>query len=335
MENNQAVQLTSGELSQLWTSYQNDSGSICMVTYLLKIVKDPDLKALLEHSLQLSKSHIQTLTTLFEQENLPVPKGFSKEEDLNLDAPPLFTDVFIMEFMNQSSQQSLNAYTMAKSLATRSDIDDFYSKCLNESNKLNTMTKSLLLEKGVFTRAPVIPYPEKVDFVKKQSFLTGWFGNRRPLTALEIANIFSNHQRNAIGEAILIAFRQVTNTKEISEFFERGKQIAAKQMEVLESILRENDLPVPMNSDNFITKSTVAPISERLMLFAITSLISLGLGYYGTSMSTNLRRDLTAHYHRFIDEVLKYSEDGANLMIDFGWMEEPPHASNRDKLADQ
>lgn len=32
-------------------------------------------------------------------------------------------------------------------------------------------------------------------------------------------------------------------------------------------------------------------------------------------------------------EIAKYAEDGANMMINNGWLEEPPLSEDRDKLA--
>ncbi|WP_099156861.1 DUF3231 family protein [Virgibacillus ndiopensis] len=326
------TKLTSAELSQLWTSFQNDSGSICILKYFLKTVEDSEIQSILDHALQLSQSHIQKLTTIFTEENYPLPKGFSKDQDLNIDAPRLFSDVFMLQFMKQSAQISLNGYSFAKTLAVRSDIDQFYAQCLAEANQLDTMAKNMLLRKGLYVRSPYIPYPKKVDFIKKQRFLTGWFGERRPLLSLEITNLFTNFQRNALGIANLIGFSQVAKSEKVTLFFIRGKEIATKHNEIFSSLLREGDLPIPMSSDTYVTESKVAPFSDKLMLFTITGLISLGIGYYGTSISTSLRRDLTSHYDRFIHEILKYSEDGANILIENGWMEEPPRASDRDNL---
>ncbi|MBP1948635.1 DUF3231 family protein [Virgibacillus litoralis] len=333
MKTEQNIRLTSAELSQLWTSYQNDSASICMIMYFLRTVEDPEIRPILEHALQLSQSHIQKLTAIYTDENYPLPKGFSVDQDSNLNAPRLYSDNYMLQFMSQMGQISLNGYSVAKSLAVRSDIDEFYAQCAAEANQLDTMTKNLLLSKGLYVRSPYIPYPEKVDVVKKPSFLTGWFGERRPLLSLEMTNLYANFQRNALGIATLIGFSQVAKSKKISQFFVRGKDITAKHNEVFSSILREDDLTVPMSSDTYVTESKVAPFSDSLMLFSVTGLIALGIGYYGTSISTCLRRDLTAHYDRFIHEVLKYSEDGANILIDNGWMEEPPRASDRDELS--
>ncbi len=101
--------------------------------------------------------------------------------------------------MNQMAQISLNAYGVSKSLAVRSDIDQYFGQCLTESNEMDTMVKKVLLQKGLYVRSPYIPYPQKVDLVKKQSFLTGWFGERRPLLSLEMTNLYANFQRNALG----------------------------------------------------------------------------------------------------------------------------------------
>ncbi|MFD1362897.1 DUF3231 family protein [Lentibacillus salinarum] len=331
----ESVKLTSAELSQLWISYQNDTASICILTYFLQTAEDSAAQSLLEHALKLSQTHVDKLTAIFNAEQYPIPIGFSENQDLNMEAPRLFSDQYLLHFMFQMSQVSLNAYSVAKSLAVRSDIDTYFAECLSESNKLNTMAKDVLLEKGLFVRSPYIPYPEKADFVKKQSFLTGWFGERRPLLSLEIANLFANFQRNTFGSATLIGFSQVAQSKKVGKFFTRGKDIADKHDEIFGSILREDDLPVPMASDSFVTESRVAPFSDKMMLFIVTSLIGLGIGYYGTSISTSVRRDLTAHYDRLMHEILKYSEDGANLLIENGWMEEPPRASDRDELGNQ
>ncbi|CDQ40001.1 MULTISPECIES: DUF3231 family protein [Virgibacillus] len=199
MENEKNIRLTSAELSQLWASYQNDTGSICVLKHFLKNVEDADVRPILEHALELSQTHIQKLTAIFTKENYPLPKGFSEDQDLNVNAPRLFTDNYMLQFMNQMAQISLNAYGVSKSLAVRSDIDQYFGQCLTESNEMDTMVKKVLLQKGLYVRSPYIPYPQKVDLVKKQSFLTGWFGERRPLLSLEMTNLYANFQRNALG----------------------------------------------------------------------------------------------------------------------------------------
>jgi hypothetical protein len=81
------------------------------------------------------------------------------------------------------------------------------------------------------------------------------------------------------------------------------------------------------------TRSTEAPFSGKLMMFQIAALNSSGLGYYGASLGASPRRDIGAAYVRLMAEIVEFAEDGANLMIDNGWLEKPPSAPDRKALA--
>jgi hypothetical protein len=56
------------------------------------------------------------------------------------------------------------------------------------------------------------------------------------------------------------------------------------------------------------------------------------LGYYGASMGASQRRDLGSHYTRLTAEIMQYAEDGANILIDNAWLEQPPTSADRDAL---
>ncbi|MRG87128.1 DUF3231 family protein [Salinibacillus xinjiangensis] len=325
--------LTAAELSQLWGSYQNDTLVICVLHYFLQHVRDEEIRAVLSNTLEISEARIPQLKKFFQDESHPTPKGFNLKEDVNLSADQLFTDPYMLFYTQQIGVLGLNAFSMAIPLSARKDIYDFYSSCLTEANEIHRQSTELLLEKGLYIRPPTIPAQEKVDFVKSSNFLQGFFGERRPLLSLEITNLFANIQRNELGVMTLLGFRQAVESEDIREFMKEGKEIASKHAEVFGSILREEDLPVPVTSDIGVTKSTEAPFSDKLMMFHVTALIGLGIGYYGASMSTSPRRDLATHYTRFIGEIGKYSEKGAKIMIKHGWMEEPPRAVDRDELA--
>ena len=75
------------------------------------------------------------------------------------------------------------------------------------------------------------------------------------------------------------------------------------------------------------------PFSDKLMVYHIALLNITGLGNYGMAISTSTRRDLIKEYMRLSGEIGLYAEDGANLMIKHGWMEEPPQAVDREKLS--
>lgn len=303
-----------------------------VLSYFHAKVEDDEIRPVIQDALTLTESHLIKLKTLFEKENKPLPIAFT-DQDVNVDAPRLYTDNYFLQYILQFSALGLSACQMAVTMSTREDVYLFFSEGLSEFNQLHQKTMLVSLTKGLYTRPPYIPTPNKVDFVKKQSFLTGWFGEKRPLMAIEIANLFSNMERNNLGIATLTGFSQVVKSKEVKKFLIRGIEIAEKHATVFGSVLKDSDVPTPAGSDSMVTDSAnISPFSDKLILFHTTELITLGIGFYGLSISTNVRRDIAAHYTRLSAEIGLYSEDGANMMIENEWLEEPPRMVDRDEL---
>ncbi|WP_026700672.1 DUF3231 family protein [Salibacterium aidingense] len=326
------IPLTSAEISQLWVTYMNDSAAICHLEHELNIVEDNEIKSILQYVLKVSQSHINSVVEIFNKENHPIPHGFKLSEDVDVTAPRLFTDKYYLNTLNQLGKIGLNNYSLAVSLVAREDIYHFFSTCLNESDKIIKWTNDVLLSKGLYVRPPQLPKAESFDYVTKQSFLTGYFGERRPLTATEIAHLYANFQRNALGSATMMGYSQVAKDKDVVQYFIKGKEIAQKHCAIFESYLKENDLPSPMMLDSEVTDSTIYTFSDKKMTFYSSTLTAVSLGYYGTGMSMSPRRDLGVMYSRLMAEVAKFADNGAKLMIKHGWMEEPPQAADRDEL---
>jgi hypothetical protein len=55
------------------------------------------------------------------------------------------------------------------------------------------------------------------------------------------------------------------------------------------------------------------------------------LNGYVTALPS-LRHDLSTTIVRFMAELTNYTEDGVNILIDNGWLEEPPQAVHPDSL---
>ena len=68
------------------------------------------------------------------------------------------------------------------------------------------------------------------------------------------------------------------------------------------------------------------------MMFHINTLIASSIGQYGISMATAPRHDIGVTYQRLILEIIHFSDDGADIMIDHSWIEQPPIAVNRKNL---
>lgn len=130
-----------------------------------------------------------------------------------------------------------------------------------------------------------------------------------------------------------VGFGQVCQNEDVKKYFKRGKKLCEKQFNILSQILTNAGLASPASWVSEVTKSTVSPFSDKLMLNHIVILISAAIGYYGAAISVSQRRDLTLEYARLMAEVGLYAEDGAELLIKHGWLEEPPLAEDREKLA--
>nr|WP_256360183.1 DUF3231 family protein [Mesobacillus boroniphilus] len=67
-------------------------------------------------------------------------------------------------------------------------------------------------------------------------------------------------------------------------------------------------------------------------LFHFSVMIYAGIGNYGVATSESQRSDLVIDYSRLNAEILKYSEDGINIMVANEWLEQPPLSVDRQNL---
>lgn len=333
MVDHSKINLVSSELAHIWKFYMYETLNRCVLEYFLATVEDTDIKALVRNKLETAEKRIEKLTDFFNKEGIPTPVGFGNQ-DVNLNAPKLFNDIFIGEYIYFTSITGLEIYGLALSTSARSDVREFFYKTVLYFADIQNKIVNTLLEKGQLIRSPYIPYPSQVNFVEEQSFLTGWLGERRPLHVMQITHLFLHISRNSLGKELLTGFSQTAKSEEIREYMLRGKEISSKLLEIFNSILKEDGITPPAFSGLSVTESTEAPFSDKLMLNLITTMISYGLSVYGLSLSESTRRDLVTHYTRIIAEIATYGEDGFNLLIKNGFMEEPPKAPDRDELAE-
>ncbi|MGM8364304.1 DUF3231 family protein [Virgibacillus sp. W0181] len=332
-EDKDSIPLTAAEITNLWNMFQYETLALCGMKYFSNHVEDEQVQQVLEKGMQLSKKRKTIVVKFFEEANYPIPQGFT-EHDVNLNAPRIFSDQLYLHYLLSVTELEYVNYGAAVVNAVRTDVIEVFANTLMESQNLHIRLKELMKEKGLLIRTPSIPAPNQIDFVEKESFLKGWLGEQRPLIGSEITELVYNAKRNALGEAVITAFSQVAQSKEVRRYFEKGRDIARKHVGVFTSILNESYLGnavVPLSSE--VTDSTEAPFSDKLMLTFISTLIGSGIGSYGKSISTSPRRDIAAQYTRLMAEIAKYAEDGIELLIENEWMEQPPIAADRKGLA--
>lgn len=315
----------------MWAQYQNDSLAKCVLKHFAAKAEDAEIRQLLKFALSLSQNHVAWIRSTYEKENFVPPRGFT-DEDVNINAERLFDDIFTLYYLNNMSRVGLAAYGLALSMAARQDIRQFYIQTLQESIELNEKIIKLMLEKGIYLRAPYIPANKNVEFAKQQSFLGNVFNESRPLTVIEIMHIFTNIQTNVIGKALLTGFSQTISSPDVRSHLVRGTEIAKEHINIFTERLAVDDLHGSLPMDHLITTSTQPPFSEKLMLFHASALLQIGMGNYGAAISTSQCYDLAVDYTRLLAEIGLYSADGAKLMIGKGWFEEPPQAVDRKTL---
>lgn len=332
-EHQQNKQLTSSELADLFANFQGDSMFTCVFEHFLQVVEDDEVKDYVEFAIALSKRHVKQISDIFTLEKIPIPIAFG-EQDVRKDAPRLFSDMFMIFYITQMASISMTIYSSAYGNASRQDIMNYFRNNINDSAETYERGIHLLLTKGMDLSPPTIPYAKKVDFVEEKSFISIFTGRDRPLTAPEIKHLQYLINTNILGKSLMLGFSQVASSKKIREYFQEGAKLAGKQIKGLSIVLENQDLPSPKLLDAQVTDSTSSPFSDKLMMFHGSLAGSVALTNMGTALGQMMRHDLAAEIMTTIPVIGKYSNDGLNMMIEHGWVEEPFTAADRKKLSE-
>ncbi|MEN1969507.1 DUF3231 family protein [Lentibacillus sp. N15] len=332
MKSNYEDSLSSAEMGKLWTTYVGNTLGKCVISYYLKHVDDKDIKKVLQHALELSDTYMKKLKDIFIRENFPIPIGLT-DNDVNLNAPRLFYDDFYLFYLQYLAKAGLSIYSAAISIVTRKDVREFFVTGLKETVQLITDVQTILKSKGILMNAPTVPAPQGIDFIHNQRFLNGYVGKVRPLHGLEVAHLYDNINNDITSKALILGFNQGAKHAKVKKFLRRGEDINIRHIDMLSKKLKENHLPSPTLIDHLVTTSTTPTFSDKLMMFHKIDMFSMKIREYANGVSLNGRRDIGALYARCMMDVSLYVEDGANIMIDHGWMEQPPEAVDRDELS--
>ncbi|MCM3117415.1 DUF3231 family protein [Neobacillus sp. MER 74] len=323
--------LTSAEMGKLWATYMGNSMGKCILSYYLQHVEDSDIKTLLENALKLSVEFMKITEGIFQKENFPIPKGFS-EEDVNLGAPRLFQDEFYVHYLKYASKAGMSIYNVAIPLVYQKDVSEFFRYCMDCTMDLMNQIKEILMNKGLIIKPPLIPIPDKVEFVH-QDFLNGFFGHVRPLHPLEIAHFYDNIENNVTSKALIMAFALVAKDEKIRKLFEKGRDLTTTNIQNYMQKLHDENLPAPSFLDDLVTTSTFSPFSDKIMLFHKMDMFSMKIRGFGNSIAVNGRHDVGLVYTKSFTKIASFVESAAKIYIEKGWMEQAPHAPEREKLA--
>jgi hypothetical protein len=328
------TQLTAPEIASLWTAYLNASMSVCVVGQMLKNIEDPEIKKAIQTTYNIFIEKQTIISEIFQKDNFAVPNGFTNE-DVNMDAPKIFSDSFCLIYVNHMSKLAMLAFSGFVSVSVRYDVRTMFTKGLSDVSNLYNQTIELALSKGIYVRAPYIDVPTETDYIDSKKYLGGInpFTKERPLNTIEISHLFLNIQTNSIGIGLCLSFAQTSQNKDVQEYMLRGKDISYKHVQLFTSALAESNLVSPGSPNISITDSTRQTFSEKLMMFHMAQLSAAGTGNYATAAAASQRYDLIVNYERLSVEIGQFAKTGADIMIKNHWLEEPPGMKDREKLA--
>jgi hypothetical protein len=315
--------LTAAEVSALWLQYLGDSMAICVYKYFLNIVENKEIKSILEYSLQLAESHITKITDFLNNANFQIPMGFT-ENDVNVNAPRLFSDQFLLFYSYIMTIHGLTAYSLAVTNVERQDIQNYLFDCAVSSKELFQRIVELAKSQPKFTSVPSIPSPHGVEFMESPGFISDLIGDKRPLNSSEISTLFFNSTKTGFIRSLSLAFSQVAVREDVRNFMLKNVKLAGKDADSFDVILQQDHLPIPQKWDDEVTDSTVSPFSDKLIMFHAGFLVNAALTYYGASLGSSFRSDIMVNYSKVFTHAMEAGAFSYNIMVKHGWLEKQP-----------
>jgi hypothetical protein len=335
MNDEKNINLSSAEIASLWTGYMNDSMVKCVLGFMLKHIKDQEIKPVVQYAYDISSSRLEQLIPVLNKEEFAIPNGFTEEKDVNKDAPYLYSDLFCLTYVNHMAKVGMLAYSGFVSMSSRKDIRDYFIKGLSDNTNLFDQSSDIGLLKGINSRHPYIEVPKETDYVDSKKYYSGLnpFSDKRPLNAVEISHLYQNVATNSVGFKLCLSFAQTSPTKKVQDFMIRGRDISKKHIQIFIDTLMKDDIEAPQVPDVGISNSTTQTFSDKLTMFQMSLIMSAGIGNYATAAAASQRNDLAINYERLSIEVSRLAKSGADIMIANNWLEQPPGIKNREKLA--
>jgi len=324
---------SASEIGNLWSSYQAESMSVCFLKVYVAQSKDPDIHPILQRALDVSSQRVNTMENIFNSFNFPIPEAYG-DKDIDVSAKQLFNETFELKYTRLMHKFVMIDYCNALTVSSRSDIRSYFFECISTSREIHQKATEILLAKGLLSKSPSIAIPDRVDFIHDKDYFGSIlsFGHKRPLNALEICHLVSLMETKELIKTLNLGYGQVVKSEAIKKYISQAKQISDKQLSGLGSFLDDEDLPLTIAFGNLVTNSTESPQSDKLILSHVTVAIAFIIAEYGLALSITTRKDLIATFTKYIIELQSLAKDGAELMIECGWLERIPETPDRKKL---
>ncbi|MGJ7922086.1 DUF3231 family protein [Neobacillus sp. LXY-4] len=326
--------ITSSELGTLWLTYQEKTMILRMLEYFIEKADDEKAKGIMTDLYGEIDLYVGKVTAILQNEGAVIPVGFTSQ-DVNKEVPKLYDNGFDIMFIRLLKQISMGLHALNITMAYREDIIVLFKELTAMTQKYYNLCTQYLLEKGMLARAPYVSMPNSIEFVKDTSYLSGLamnpFTEKRTLNTVEVAHLHHSIESNVIGMQMILGFAQCANETEVKNFFHQGAELAKSIVKELSETLLESGIQSPEPSGGNVTPSTVAPFSDKLMMYCTSMFCSFSMGSNSLGTAFSLRNDLPTKMTIFMKDVFEYAHHGGKIMIKNGWMEEPPQMGKDGK----
>jgi hypothetical protein len=328
--------ISSSELGTIWMAYQEKTLKLRSLEYILEKAEDPAAKEVFQSAYDKEVRNIQTIKGVFQNEGAVTPTGYT-EKDVNKGVPRLFDEIFDLMYIRMMAKVEIGLYALYSSMSYREDIRSLHNSFNVEALEAYNQTTQLLLDKGVLACPPYVSMPKEVEFVRDKNYMSGFniFSETRALNTVEIANLYQAIETNITGMQMMAGFAQAASHQQVRSYFVKGKELAEKIITTLSDVLTKSDIQPPSTWAGKATDSTIAPFSDKMMMYNTSLLSTFGLTSNAIGAAFSLRSDLPATMALLSKDIYTFSKDGGVLMVKNGWMEEPPQAEDRYQLTNR
>lgn len=320
--------MTSTEIGALWITYQKKTMILRILEHFIEVSEDKKAKKLMQSLWSDLEPNVFQIEKMFIDEGIVIPQGFTKA-DIDLKAPKLFGEGFDILMCMILKEISMGLYTLHITTSYRNDIVDLYREMTNVTQKYYQKFLNYAVEEGYLPLPNIINVPSTVDFVTDANYMKGYrlLGEKREINTIEFSYLYQSIQTNTIGMELMTGFAQTTANKEVKNFFIKGKELSKDILEAAYDTLIKDNIRVPTINGLAISKSTIPPFSDKLMMYLTFLLSNFGLGSQGFGAGFSLRDDINVKFGLYVKDILLFIRENIKIMIDNGWLEEPPRMS--------
>lgn len=317
--------MSSTELGALWMTYHKKTMILRILEYFIEKADDEEAKDLMLGLWEQLHPKIVEMESMFINEGAVPPKGFTKV-DVNLEAPKLWENGFDIMFSRILKEISTGMYALHLTISYREDIIKLYKQLTEITENYYDKFTQYLLGKSILSRPNYVNMPSSIDFISDKQYMKGStiLGQKRLLNTIEFGVLYRAFESNITGMQLMKGFAQCAKDKDVQKYFSKGLELSKEIILENEGILIESNIQPPSTPGGTVTSSTIAPFSDRLMLFCNYLLGSFSLGGQGFSATFLWRNDLITKIGVQAKDIFEYTREGAALLMSKGWIEEPP-----------